>query len=106
MATIEIVKEAITALKDHTGSSVPAINKWIESEKNVSDNTVFLGRFVFGPRKILYRFFFPRFCTIKKWHQHLRDEERTLERIQSHNLVKYRFTYHLATGGSNLLAVD
>ena len=36
MATIEIVKEAILALKDRTGSSVQAINKWIEAEKNVS----------------------------------------------------------------------
>jgi hypothetical protein len=36
MATIETVKEAIAALKERTGSSVPAINKWIESEKTVS----------------------------------------------------------------------
>lgn len=36
MATIEIIKEALSALKDRTGSSVPAMNKWIESEKNVS----------------------------------------------------------------------
>lgn len=35
MATILLVKEAITALKDRTGSSVPAIMKWIESEKKV-----------------------------------------------------------------------
>ena len=36
MSTIKIVIEAITALKDRTGSSVIAINKWIESEKKVS----------------------------------------------------------------------
>jgi hypothetical protein len=36
MATLEIVKEAILALKDRTGSSNQAINKWIEAEKNVS----------------------------------------------------------------------
>jgi hypothetical protein len=36
MSTIEIVKEAIVALKDRTGSSVPAMNKWIETEKKVS----------------------------------------------------------------------
>jgi hypothetical protein len=35
MTTIQLVKEAITALKDRTGSSVIAINKWIESEKKV-----------------------------------------------------------------------
>eukprot|EP00934_Nitzschia_sp_Nitz4_P000477 Nitzschia sp. Nitz4//scaffold7_size249615//18182//19339//NITZ4_001139-RA/size249615-augustus-gene-0.18-mRNA-1//-1//CDS//3329558328//477//frame0 len=33
MATIILIKEAITALKDRTGSSPIAINKWIESEK-------------------------------------------------------------------------
>ncbi len=37
MATIKLVVEAILALKDRTGSSVIAINKWIESEKDVSD---------------------------------------------------------------------
>ena len=36
MATIKIIKEAIGALKERTGSSVIAINKWIESEKKVS----------------------------------------------------------------------
>jgi hypothetical protein len=35
MTTISLIKEAITALKDRTGSSVPAISKWIESEKKV-----------------------------------------------------------------------
>lgn len=38
MATIALVSEAILALKDRTGSSVIAINKWIESEKKVSDS--------------------------------------------------------------------
>mmetsp|Transcript_13479 Transcript_13479/g.17029 ORF Transcript_13479/g.17029 Transcript_13479/m.17029 type:complete len:164 (-) Transcript_13479:172-663(-) len=33
MATIQLVIEAILALQDRTGSSVIAINKWIESEK-------------------------------------------------------------------------
>jgi len=33
MTTIVLVKEAIVALKDRTGSSQIAINKWIESEK-------------------------------------------------------------------------
>jgi len=33
MATIALIKEAILALKDRTGSSVPAITKWIETEK-------------------------------------------------------------------------
>jgi hypothetical protein len=37
MTTIALVKGAIAALKDRTGSSVPAINKWIVSEKKVSD---------------------------------------------------------------------
>jgi hypothetical protein len=36
MTTIEIIKEAVGTLKDRTGSSIPAINKWIESEKKVS----------------------------------------------------------------------
>lgn len=35
MATIKIIKEAIGALKERTGSSVIAINKWIEAEKKV-----------------------------------------------------------------------
>lgn len=35
MSTLKIVKEAIGALKDRTGSSLIAINKWIESEKKV-----------------------------------------------------------------------
>jgi len=35
MATIGLIKEAIAALKDRSGSSVIAINKWIESEKKV-----------------------------------------------------------------------
>eukprot|EP00568_Trieres_chinensis_P001386 CAMPEP_0183290536 /NCGR_PEP_ID=MMETSP0160_2-20130417/171_1 /TAXON_ID=2839 ORGANISM="Odontella Sinensis, Strain Grunow 1884" /NCGR_SAMPLE_ID=MMETSP0160_2 /ASSEMBLY_ACC=CAM_ASM_000250 /LENGTH=86 /DNA_ID=CAMNT_0025451157 /DNA_START=63 /DNA_END=319 /DNA_ORIENTATION=+ len=33
MATLEVIKECLLALKDRTGSSVYAINKWIESEK-------------------------------------------------------------------------
>ena len=37
MATIKLIKEAIVALKDRTGSSVPAIKKWIETEKKVSN---------------------------------------------------------------------
>lgn len=36
MATLLLIKEAIDALKDRTGSSVPAINKYIETEKKVS----------------------------------------------------------------------
>ena len=35
MTTLSLIKEAIVALKDRTGSSVPAINKWIETEKKV-----------------------------------------------------------------------
>jgi linker histone H1 and H5 family len=35
MTTLALIKEAIVALKDRTGSSVPAINKWIETEKKV-----------------------------------------------------------------------
>jgi hypothetical protein len=36
MATIALVKESIVALKDRSGSSVIAINKWIEAERKVS----------------------------------------------------------------------
>ena len=36
MATFLLVKEAILGLKERTGSSVIAINRWIESEKKVS----------------------------------------------------------------------
>jgi linker histone H1 and H5 family len=36
MTTLVLVKEAIGALKERNGSSVIAINKWIESEKKVS----------------------------------------------------------------------
>lgn len=35
MSTISLVKDAILALKDRTGSSSIAINKWIETEKKV-----------------------------------------------------------------------
>jgi linker histone H1 and H5 family len=41
MATLALVKEAIVALKDRTGSSTIAINKWIETEKKVSESAVF-----------------------------------------------------------------
>jgi hypothetical protein len=37
MATILLIKDSILALKDRTGSSVPAITKWIATEKKVSD---------------------------------------------------------------------
>ena len=51
MATIGLIKEAILALKDRTGSSVIAINKWLESEKNVSGIHCFMAVFVqVGPR--------------------------------------------------------
>jgi linker histone H1 and H5 family len=35
MATIALIKEAIAALKDRTGSSAMAITKYIETEKKV-----------------------------------------------------------------------
>ena len=41
MATLTLVKEAIVALKDRTGSSTIAINKWIETEKKVSETAAF-----------------------------------------------------------------
>ena len=44
MATIALIKEAILALKDRTGSSIPAINKWIETEKKVSSKSRSFGR--------------------------------------------------------------
>jgi len=36
MTTIDIIKECILALNDRTGSSVQAMTKWIQSEKQVS----------------------------------------------------------------------
>ena len=57
MATIEIVKAAILALKDRTGSSIPAINKWIESEKKVSLFTLFIDCKLLGPREKKNAFF-------------------------------------------------
>jgi hypothetical protein len=44
MATIALIKEAILALKDRTGSSVPAIKKWIETEKKVSSKRRSIGK--------------------------------------------------------------
>ena len=38
MATIALIKDALLALKDRTGSSLPAIKKWIEANKKVSEN--------------------------------------------------------------------
>jgi linker histone H1 and H5 family len=35
MATLSLVKQAIIALKDRTGSSVPAINKYLEQNEKV-----------------------------------------------------------------------
>jgi hypothetical protein len=35
MTTIAIVKECLLALGDRTGSSLYAMNKWIDSEKQV-----------------------------------------------------------------------
>jgi hypothetical protein len=35
MATLQLIKEAVGALHDRTGSSVIAINKYIEAEKKV-----------------------------------------------------------------------
>ena len=43
MTTLALIKEAITALKDRTGSSTIAINKWIESEKKVSPVEISFG---------------------------------------------------------------
>ena len=40
MATIALVKECLLALKDRTGSSPHAMNKWIEAEKKVSQSLV------------------------------------------------------------------
>lgn len=37
MATLELISECLLALNDRTGSSLPAINKWIDAEKKVSD---------------------------------------------------------------------
>jgi hypothetical protein len=45
MATIVLIKEAIVSLKDRTGSSVSAINKFIESEKKVGSILVANGIF-------------------------------------------------------------
>ena len=35
MTTLDVIKEAIIALGDRTGSSVPAIAKWLEANKKV-----------------------------------------------------------------------
>ena len=48
MSTIEIIKEAVIALKDRTGSSIPAINKWLESEKKVRNIRHVLSTFSMG----------------------------------------------------------
>lgn len=37
MATLVLIKESIGSLNDRSGSSVYAINKWIESEKKVRE---------------------------------------------------------------------
>jgi len=39
MATLATVKKAILELKDRTGSSLIAINKWIEANEKVSGRT-------------------------------------------------------------------
>ena len=40
MPTLQLVKEALKALKDRNGSSVVAITKWIENEKKVGKITL------------------------------------------------------------------
>lgn len=39
MATLAIVKKAILDMKDRTGSSLIAINKWIETNEKVCGRT-------------------------------------------------------------------
>ena len=63
MATIGIIKEAIAALKDRTGSSVPAINKWIESEKQVSAKSEDIGRSQLQVKQKNIAFFCKNFST-------------------------------------------
>jgi linker histone H1 and H5 family len=50
MATIALIKEAIAALKDRTGSSAMAINKYIETEKKVRRSCVFRG--AYSPKNV------------------------------------------------------
>ena len=50
MTTLALIKEAILALKDRTGSSTIAINKWLESEKKVRRFEAFCETWVQGPR--------------------------------------------------------
>ena len=55
MATILLVKESILALKDRTGSSVIAINKWIEAEKKVRMNHLCAASSATHPNLFSYR---------------------------------------------------
>lgn len=46
MATLALVKKAILDMKDRTGSSLIAINKWIETNEKVRERTRDVGAFL------------------------------------------------------------
>ena len=48
MATLALVQKAVLDLKDRTGSSLIAINRWIETNEKVSERTRVVGA-LFGP---------------------------------------------------------
>jgi hypothetical protein len=54
MATLLIVKKALLDMKDRTGSSLIAINKWIETNEKVRGGASVVALFCFG----LARFYF------------------------------------------------
>lgn len=51
MATLALVQKALLDLKDRTGSSLIAINKWIETNEKVSERTRVVGALfcLYGP---------------------------------------------------------
>lgn len=48
MATLLIVKKAVLDMKDRTGSSLIAINKWIETNEKVRGRARVVALFCFG----------------------------------------------------------
>jgi len=80
MATIVLIKEAITALKDRSGSSVIAINKYLESEKKV--RIIQLEKFVIVEAPVFFNAFFSLTLEISKMSTRFLDQYLSSESLR------------------------
>ena len=61
MATLAIVKKSILDMKDRTGSSLIAINKWIQTNEKVSEGSRAVAAFLFALALFYFRLVKPNF---------------------------------------------